>query len=544
MDELLALETRIGGPHWTNNYRDNDPPQYIVHANSEDLLKWLELRGVPREKLRQLARIQLEKCYCIKNYFDKVVGNQPKNLAQTRRKGQKFHNPLDVENILKDHEEILKNSFSAFEERKAPASLNPPTMNPLSPPDFRPQDPVRELLTTIDITINQKLASLREEIKRQTTTTVAQSVIQERQMIFESIKHSLENGSIDLNISKELEKKILSLVQKTSDEVVFQALRNNPRPLGRTGEQIPATAGKGEPELNFGIDLGRETHSPTHSPSFIPTLDPKFYFDPFASRVVRKALGTGRHVYLHGPAGCGKTMLVEQVCALLGHGLFRINPHDGITREFFLGGIKLKNGETQFQDGALPTAMRQGLALLVDEFSFLPPNLAAILHPVLERNGKLFIPETGEILRSSPGFCVLATDNTGGKGDSTGQFTGTEVQNTATLDRFDYSVVMDYLPQNKEYSMIAERFPELESDNDELELRKILSLAEEVRKAFTRGELAITLSTRKLISFFEQRQQGFSLSEALSLCLLSWLDDDDRELVKTFLDRLDIKLEE
>src|SRR6266404_358858 len=453
MTDLLSLENRIGGIPWQGKH----PNHFIENANSLDLCQWLNLKGMPQEKINQLRHEQLEKCYCIKNYFDVILGNRPKNLA----KGRRSQNALDVENILNDPDE-MRNLFeraSAFEKASAIPKVNLPNPFPTVPLNFRPKDPVEELLRTVDATIEKKLIFFREEIRIQTTDAVQQVVTQLRPDIIKNIKSSLENETIEFKISEGVEKKIISLVQKTADEIVFQALRSNPRSTGRTGKQSPATAEQKEelePELDFGIDLDREA---THSP-FVPVIDHKFYFDPFASRVVRKALTTDRHVYLHGPAGCGKTMLVEQVCALLSHGLFRINPHDGITREFFLGGIKLKNGETYFQDGALPTAMRNGLALLVDEFSFLPPNLAAILHPVLERNGKLFSPETGEILRASPGFCVLATDNTGGKGDSTGQFTGTEVQNTATLDRFDYSVIMDYLPQDKEYSMIADRFPE------------------------------------------------------------------------------------
>jgi cobaltochelatase CobS len=202
----------------------------------------------------------------------------------------------------------------------------------------------------------------------------------------------------------------------------------------------------------------------------------------------------------------------------------------------FLGGMKLINNETIFIEGALPTAMRNGYVFLVDEISFLPPNLTAILNPIGEKNGKLYIPETSEWITPQPGFCIFATDNTGGKGDRTGNYTGTEVQNTATLDRFAFCLKMDYLPQDKELEMLVKRFP----NQNTTEIEKMLTFARDIRSAFSRGELSITLSTRKLIKFFDQRENNFTIEEALNNTILSWLDEDDETLVKTMIDRLQL----
>jgi cobaltochelatase CobS len=242
------------------------------------------------------------------------------------------------------------------------------------------------------------------------------------------------------------------------------------------------------------------------------------------------------NLFVYGDTGCGKTTHLEQVCAVLNRGIVRVNPHDGITREMFLGGMKLINNETIFVEGALPIAMRNGYVFLVDEISFLPPNLTAILNPIGEKGGKLYIPETSEWITPSPGFCIFATDNTGGKGDRTGNYTGTEVQNTATLDRFAFCLKMNYLPEDKEGEMLTKRFPNQETS----EILKMLDFACEIRSAFSRGELSITLSTRKLIKFFDQRSNNFTIEEALSNTILSWLDEDDETLVKTMIDRLDI----
>lgn len=280
-----------------------------------------------------------------------------------------------------------------------------------------------------------------------------------------------------------------------------------------------------------------EENNNSQTNQFIPQIDPNYYFDPYATKVIRAALSMHENLYVYGDTGCGKTTHLEQVCAVLNRGIVRINPHDGITRDMFLGGMKLINNETIFVESALPIAMRNGYVFLVDEISFLPPNLTAILNPIGEKSGKLYIPETAEWITPKPGFCIFATDNTGGKGDRSGQYIGTEVQNTATLDRFAFCLKMDYLPQEKEKEMLEKRFPDFAITQ---EVEKLLRFATEVRSAFSRGELSLTFSTRKLIKFFDQRSNNFTIEESLSNTILSWLDEDDENLVKSMIDRLDI----
>jgi MoxR-like ATPase len=529
---LSDLEQTIGGPPWLNNINDNYRPNHIISANTNDLWNWAILRGMPQEKLTQLSRQQLEKCYCIKNYFDAVANNTTaRNLRDSRMAARNSgNNAYDIGAILGN---------PAIPQASSLPQASSPTIT-----DARPKDSIQHLLGTVEKTIDNKLHALKSTITHETTFNINQTISELKTKIADEIvgrtRSEIENGDIQVKLGKGLEAKILEIVRNSTEEIVFQAIRKS----GRREEQRAQEGQEGE------LAGDQELVPPAPlalSLPFVPELDPNFYIDPYAGRVIRKALATGEHVFAYGPAGCGKTTHFEQVCATLGHGVKRINPHDGITREFFFGGMKLEEGETRFHYGALPIAMKNGLALLVDEFSFLQANLAAILHPVMEKSGKLYIPETDETITAAPGFCVFATDNTGGKGDSTGQFSGVEVQNTATLDRFAYCLKMDYLPRAKEEEMLLKRFKDYILPGSLLphtELDKMLSLAQDIRGAFARGELAITLSTRKLINYFFQREQGFSQSETLSNCLLSWLDDDDRQLVNTMLDRLEIQAEE
>jgi cobaltochelatase CobS len=521
--EILQIQNKIGRLPWQN---DKTPPRGLNNVTTGELFTWATHNGMPRSKAFSLSRERLEKCYYTnQNYFHTVAGLRPRKIGKPSPMSL-LENMKEDENFLKD---ILQENNNVYNTHHVTPSLSPIV-------DQRPQnqDPIKDLLNVLNSTIDQKIGELNTHLIKQALEAkkdVASSVLRD-------VVTRIELGELKIELGKELENKILTLIRSSSDEIIFSSLAKRDQALARE-------EGEGVRHEEEEIETSSLNHNSPNS-SFIPEIDPCFYFDPFATRVIRKAIALGRNVIASGDTGCGKTATFMQVCAVLGKGIIRVNPHDGITKESLVGGVGLKNGETHFQYGALPIAMKEGLVFLLDEADYLPPNLAAVFNPITERGGKLYIPETGETILPSPGFCVFATMNTGGKGDNSGNYTGTEVLNTAWLDRFDFMLKMDYLPQDKEYEMLAKRFPSLDEGllREDNELEKLLKLARDVRQAFSQGELAITLSTRKLISYFEQRENNFSQIEALRSCLLNWLDDDDKNLVKTMLDRLQISVEE
>ena len=68
------------------------------------------------------------------------------------------------------------------------------------------------------------------------------------------------------------------------------------------------------------------------------------------------------------------------------------------------------------------------------------------LQGILE--GKPFlIKKTGERVIPKKGFNIIATDNTKGNGSESGRYIGTNIQNTAFLERFVMCIEHDY-PSN------------------------------------------------------------------------------------------------
>lgn len=262
-------------------------------------------------------------------------------------------------------------------------------------------------------------------------------------------------------------------------------------------------------------------------------LDKYFEFPLDQTAAILTGMVLHKNTYISGPTGCGKTELSIQIHKQLKRPFIRINMKGDATVANFIGAMRAdpKKG-TYFKPGALPIAMKAGYTLIVDEVDYTPPQIAATLNPVLEGSRNLFLEDTGETIHAVEGFCVIATGNTSGKSDPTGVYTGTEVLNSAFLDRFGIKLNMDYLSLEVESAMLQRRFP-AEKRDDVLLLCKA---AKEVRESFKQGALSLTLSTRKLIDYFELKPT-MGHSQSLKAVLLNWLDEDDRELVTGLLER-------
>ncbi len=529
---LDSLETQIGEKAQTGTPFDWTKITPEIRRN---LISWVTIKGVWNIGTKT-SNESLAKMYGVPNYLASVIRNQSQNSSGKQKYTPPLKAKIDFDNekaisppsnlSYDERDNELEDAYSQINPERSEGgfleTLSPLTSLPFDPTKIKPlvESIVREIIfrsTNSEITKQREQQKkdnenfkdgIIETVHESVNTVLQKALIANREDAIETANKAIENKTQTLKAFVE--------------DIIFQSFLK--KRANETIENITETPPNSPQENN-------QTNS-----EFIPQIDPNYHFDTYATKVIRSALSMNENLFVYGDTGCGKTTHLEQVCAVLNHGIVRVNPHDGITREMFLGGMKLINNETIFVEGALPIAMRNGYVFLVDEISFLPPNLTAILNPIGEKGGKLYIPETSEWITPSPGFCIFATDNTGGKGDRTGNYTGTEVQNTATLDRFAFCLKMDYLPFDKEDEMLEKRFP----NQDEDEIVRMLKFAHEIRSAFSRGELSITLSTRKLIKFFDQRNNNFTIEESLNNTILSWLDEDDETLVKTIIDRLDL----
>jgi len=234
-------------------------------------------------------------------------------------------------------------------------------------------------------------------------------------------------------------------------------------------------------------------------------------------------------IYITGLSGNGKTLMVEQVCAQLGRELIRVNITKLTDETDLIGSYELIDGNTVRREGPVITAMRRGAVLLLDETDYGTESLLC-LNGVLE--GKpYFDKKTGEVIHAAPGFNVVATANTKGKGDAEGRFIGANVLNEAFLERFAITVEQEYPKTVVEKKILKLNFEKLGLDDEQF-VDRLVVWADVIRKSFDEGAVDELISTRRLVhiakafSIFKERMK------AIELCLNRF----DTETKIAFLD--------
>ena len=204
--------------------------------------------------------------------------------------------------------------------------------------------------------------------------------------------------------------------------------------------------------------------------------------------------------YITGLSGNGKTMMVEQICAAEKREMVRVNITIETDEDDLIGGFRLVNGETVWQDGPVITAMNRGALLLLDEVD-LGSNKLMCLQPVLEGKS-VYLKKTNRVVHPASGFNVIATANTKGKGSDDGRFIGTNVMNEAFLERFSITMEQEY-PAAKIESKILNNVLGSSGINNAEFVDKLVTWADVIRKSFYEGALSEIISTRRLVHICE-----------------------------------------
>ena len=105
--------------------------------------------------------------------------------------------------------------------------------------------------------------------------------------------------------------------------------------------------------------------------------------------------------------------------------MIRVNITIETDEDDLLGGYRLREGQTVWQNGPVIEAMERGAILLLDEID-LASNKIMCLQPILEGSG-IFVKKINKFVKPAEGFNVIATANTKGQGSEDGKFIGTNV---------------------------------------------------------------------------------------------------------------------
>ena len=217
-------------------------------------------------------------------------------------------------------------------------------------------------------------------------------------------------------------------------------------------------------------------------------------------------------VLLKGPTGCGKTRFVRHMAAVLDRPLYTVACHDELSAGDLLGRYLIKGDETQWQDGPLTRAVREGAICYLDEIVEARKDTTVVLHPLCDDRRTLYLDKTGEILKAPAGFMLVVSFNPG-------------YQNLfknlkqSTRQRF-VSLTFDYPRSDAEYEIVVR-----ETGVSRGIARQLVKLGRRLREV-EGHDLEETASTRLLVHAAHMISDGLSPKQASMAALVDSLTDD------------------
>ena len=228
--------------------------------------------------------------------------------------------------------------------------------------------------------------------------------------------------------------------------------------------------------------------------------------------VFKAAYRQGLSLDLKGPTGCGKTRFVEAMAHDLNRPLITVACHDDLTTADLVGRYLLRGGETEWVDGPLTRAVREGAICYLDEVVEARQDTTVVLHPLADHRRQLPIERLGVTLDAAPGFGLVVSYNPG------------------------YQSVLKDLKDSTRQRMVAIEFgyptPEAEvgivaheAGVDHDVAAELVKFGQAIRRLET-GGLREVASTRVLIAAGRLVAEGLTLTEAAQAAIAGPLTDD------------------
>ena len=270
------------------------------------------------------------------------------------------------------------------------------TQKPQPKPQPQPQTTTQE---------EEQTTTTSETIKTDETmnTTTNNNGIEQVANIFASLQNEAYNNGYN-KAQEEASAKIDELTAQVEE------LKNKPTTSGTV--------------INITIDGKKHTHQTER------VLHPEFEW-------VMTLLASRRHVYLHGPAGSGKTEMAIECAKSLG---LDFEYQNQVILRPDVQGFVDANGT--YHDTPITRAASKGKLLICDEIDGWSPNALLCLNGLLSQ-GFIDIPNYGRI-NAHPDFYVVACGNTNGLG-ATALFNSRNKLCESDRDRFKF-VEINYDP--------------------------------------------------------------------------------------------------
>lgn len=258
-----------------------------------------------------------------------------------------------------------------------------------------------------------------------------------------------------------------------------------------------------------GTDLVLRRWVGTERPTaLVPDLDPCYLFSAPVVADLQQAIHHRQNVMLIGPPGDGKTTVIEQVAAVVGAPLIKVEGHAD-TRMFHLLGMDiLEHGSVVFKQGPLALAFEKGYWFLFDEITAVSPGVLHGIHGILNGDECLRL-ENDHVVHRAESFRFFATSNTvGAAAARLHRSGGNRRQADATLSRFPIKIIPTSLGSEAIIELLARWSPGQYAGLPSDAAQRLTAWFLEVRKAAlnTYSEVQYPITLRELHAIWQMWQ--------------------------------------
>ena len=291
----------------------------------------------------------------------------------------------------------------------------------------------------------------------------------------------------------------------------------------------------------FGLDVDFEVDALAEPSALTPSAMANYCFDPEVTLALLAGFQHNRRVLIQGLHGTGKSSHVEQVAARLNWPCARVNLDGHISRMDLVGrdAVVLEEGQQviAWQDGVLPWALQQPMALMFDEYDAGRPDVMFVIQRLLEKEGQFTLLEQNRVIAPHPQFRMFATANTVGQGNTTGLYHGVHRLNQAQLDRWSLVAQLNHLRPEVEAGIVLSHAPELANPEGQALVQRMVALAVMTRNGFAAGDVSTLMTPRTLITWAENLRFFRSVSQSFRLTHLNKCEAEERATVAEYYQR-------
>ena len=291
----------------------------------------------------------------------------------------------------------------------------------------------------------------------------------------------------------------------------------------------------------FGIECPFKVCGFKSKNDHVPIIDKDYKFDPETTRAILAGFADNRRVIIQGYHGTGKSTHIEQVAARLNWSCVRINLDSHISRIDLIGkdSIVIRDGKqiTEFQEGMLPWAYQNPVALVFDEYDAGRPDVMFVIQRILESDSKLTLLDQSRIINPNRFFRLFATANTVGLGDTSGLYPGTQQINQGQMDRWNIVTTLNYLNNIEEEEIVLSKNKKLNNKEGKEIIRCMVSTADLTRSGFINGDISTVMSPRTVITWAENYLLFNDIEYSFKLAFLNRCDELERSVIEEYYQR-------